>query len=405
MYREIKKVKTTGTSYERLPVLRSGKYRSFPRIYVVARKMVELSGGYLNEENITLMLKAYQKELPLADKELWALPEMVGLCLLESIIEVSEEIIRIIKIKDRADKFVKNRLEIRRDNIDITPLLHKAAGDCKANASFHSHVIYMLKNMSIGDDIIQKYISYYCKMEGKHLNPSEVFTEEGRLEARLESNIRTLIISLREINQVDEEKLFEELSLLEHILLKDPAEIYPTMDSESKGVYRAIIEKLAFQYNIPEGRVGQACLNLANQEKNKVYCSNHVGAYVVGKGYPILKAVARGKPEPRIDKKKINVKGVIYFITGAMILFLSYLMLLFIFNRLESSENILVISILLLVLAPILVGIAQEIANLLITSFVPVQKIPSLDYLNEIPDSARTFVVMPVIIAKKKMLF
>ncbi len=402
MYREIKKAKTTGTSYERLPILRSGEYRNFPRIYIVARKMVELSGGYLNEENIILMLKAYQRELPLIDKELWALPEMLGLSLLEQIIEVSEEIINIIKIKNRADQFVRSRVSVLEGKIDISPLLNRVYGDCRDNASYHSHVIYLLKNMSVGEEAIQRYINFHCKLEGKHPNPSELFSQEGKLESLLESNIRTLIVSLREINQIDEEKLFEELSLLEHILSKDPAKVYPIMDSESRGLYRGIIEKLAYRYNKPEGQVGQTCLNLALEQPVAIHNADHVGTYLVGKGYTLLKSTLLHKAEPKIDEPKRNVKGRIYFITGIVILFAAYLLLFFLVHRLRSRNNVLFAVFFLIILAPVLFSIAQDLANLLITRFVPVQKMPALDYLKEIPDHARTFVIMPVILSSKE---
>ena len=121
MYREIKKVKTTGTSYEKLPILQDGEDRGFPRIYVVAREMIALTGGYLNEENISLMIKAYQKNLPLSDKELWTLPEMLGLCLLNRIIEVSENIVHIIKTSIRRINLLKNALKSNPGNW-ISPL-------------------------------------------------------------------------------------------------------------------------------------------------------------------------------------------------------------------------------------------------------------------------------------------
>ena len=85
------------------------------------------------------------------------------------------------------------------------------------------------------DDSIQRYISYHCKDENRHLNPSDIFKQEGIVESALESKIRTLIVSLREINQMDEESLFEELSHLEHILSRDPSGIYPAMDAGEQG--------------------------------------------------------------------------------------------------------------------------------------------------------------------------
>lgn len=41
MYREIKKMKTTGTGYITLPILESTMYRGYPRIYVVAKKWLK----------------------------------------------------------------------------------------------------------------------------------------------------------------------------------------------------------------------------------------------------------------------------------------------------------------------------------------------------------------------------
>ncbi|MFT4007955.1 MAG: hypothetical protein QM683_20925, partial [Lacrimispora sp.] len=111
LYREIKKVRTSGTSYAVLPVLKEREYRNFPRIYVVAKKMVALSGGHLSEENISLMLKAYQQKISLTDKEIWVLPEVLGFCLLEEIIVIADEILHMIEVKSKAEKFLREKLE------------------------------------------------------------------------------------------------------------------------------------------------------------------------------------------------------------------------------------------------------------------------------------------------------
>ncbi len=123
MYREIKKVRTSGTSYAVLPILKVKEYRNFPRIYIVAKKMVALSGGHLSEENISVMLKAYQQKIPLTDKEIWVLPEMLGFCLLEEIIVIADEILHIIDVKSKADNFVREKLGDGKGPADILPLL------------------------------------------------------------------------------------------------------------------------------------------------------------------------------------------------------------------------------------------------------------------------------------------
>jgi len=396
MYREIKKVKTTGTSYQKLPILQAGDDRGFPRIYVIAREMIALTGGYLNEENISMMMKAYQKNLPLSDKELWSLPEMLGLCLLKRIIEVSEDIVHNINTKQKADTYVKEKLRYKSGIPDITPLLHRLSGSWTDNFSFHCHVIYLLKNMSADDDAIQSYIDFHCNPEGRSVNPSDIFKEEGRQESILESKIRTLIVSLREINQMDEEKLFEELSRLEHILSQDPAGIYPGMDAESRGAYRQTAEKLALKYRVEDIAVGNACLELAEQGREDLHCSRHVGTYLIGKGYPVLKAKLQKRKLPEGVYYK-NCRCLCYIVFAAAVLLTSCWLLL---RLVEAGDQKLSQSVLLFAAAlPILIGITTEITNYVFTRFVPVNKIPCMDYLTEIPDEARTFVVMPVIIS------
>ncbi|SHO44674.1 glucoamylase family protein [Anaerocolumna xylanovorans] len=398
MYREIKKVKISGTSYEMLPILRKKEYRGYPRIYMVTKKMVALSGGHLDEKNISIMINAYQKEIPLTDKELWVLPEMIGFCLLESIIEVAEDIVRIIKIKSKADKFVKEKLAAQQGILDITALLSEIDSECKYNYSFHAHVIYLLKSMSFEDESIQRYLTYHYKLKGKHIIPSKVFLEEGKLESYLESNIHALIVSLREINEADEEKSFEEFSAIERILSKDPDGVYTKMDSESRGIYRGEIVKLSLKYKINESKIAEDCLELAMEGREDFNCSHHVGAYLLEKGHNRLKAKILNKPISKKVGKKQNIRGLLYFLCIFLMLFSICFFVIHMMRGAGGIDNLFTYIIILMVALPLLFAIALEITNHIFTRRLPVKKIPSLDYLKEIPDCARTFVVMPVLV-------
>ena len=245
MYREIKKVRSSGNSYEILPILKAKEYRGFPRVYIVAKRMVALSGGHLSEENISVMLKAYQNEIPLTDKELWVLPEMLGFCLLESIIEVAEEIIQMVDIKANAESFIRAKLKPSNGTTDITALLTELEPEVKNNYSFHAHVVYLLKNMSFDEGTIQRYMEYHFDTKSKMFKSSQLFLEEGKIESILETKIRAFIVSLRDINEFDEERFYSQYSCLEQILSKDPEGIYEKMDSEARGLYRGAIVKLS----------------------------------------------------------------------------------------------------------------------------------------------------------------
>lgn len=401
MYREIKRIRSSGIGYERLPILKDGECKGFPRIYVLAKSMVSQSQGHLNRENISAMVNAYQTNCKLSDKELWVLPELIGFCLLESIIEVSEEIIRIIKLKAKADIFVKEKIGKDGGYADIFRLLMKQDMDCKEALSFHVHVLYILKNMSIHHDLINKYLEYHCSSQGTQMTLSELFKEEGRIAANQEAAIRTLIISLREMNEMDSEALFEEVSILENILSKDPEGYYASMDSKSKGMYRGIIVRLAHRYDMEEEEVAGACLELSREGREDLSHSRHVGSYLLGKGYPLLKCRIKGKALPEKLTEKKNVKGFLYFLVSFLILcgMISGFTILIHRNMMLNRYQ----SILLLFAAlHLLIGIATEISNFLFTRRILVRELPAMDYVKSIPDHARTFVVMPVILSSRE---
>ena len=402
LYREIKKVRTLGTGYAVLPVLKGEEHRNFPRIYVVAKKMVALSGGHLSEENISVMLNAYQRKIPLTDKEIWVLPEVLGFCLLEEIIVIADEILRMIDVKSKAEKFLRDKLADRQGTADISALLCRIDDHLKLNYSFHAHVIYLLKNMSFDEASIQSYLEYHFAPLKRQVKTSLIFLEEGKIESFLETNIRTLIVSLRDINEVDAEKFFEEYSCLEQILSQDPDGVYQKMDLESRGMYRGVIVKLSLRYRLMEEKIAKDCLELAVRGRDDLHCSHHVGAYLLGKGYPILKAKALGKPVPKSIRKRVNVKGILYFLTLFLIALGLSACLLYAFRTLGGLQETGRYIITLLAAMPLLVGISIEITNFIFTRRIMVKKIPSLNYQDEIPEEARTFVVMPVIVSSKE---
>lgn len=66
-----------------LPKLDTPPLRGFPRIYALAREMIEYCGGRLDMEWMPRFVQAYQRLTPLTMGELWALPTMLRLGILE----------------------------------------------------------------------------------------------------------------------------------------------------------------------------------------------------------------------------------------------------------------------------------------------------------------------------------
>ena len=400
IYREIKKLNFSTTGIMPMPVLRNTKWKGLPRIYVIAGLMIEISDGYLSEENILHMLKAYQQAEPLTDRELQMLPEMVGLAMLEHILEVTWKITDVADTKAAADLFVKEHFEPDQEYPDISNLLTHM-GERKGGIYFHSHVLYLMRNLSLDEDMVRRYIVFHFADEWESTSSVDIFMEESRQESILESAIRNPITSLRELGEINEEAIFEELSAVEGILSKDPAGVYPLMDSLSRGLYRHEVAKLAIRYGIPEIHVAKRCMSLAEAGQPNLNQANHVGVYLLGKGAKILKHTIRKRMKASTSEPP-NIKGLLYFVSlGGLALLMFHLLWLALAQG-GMGDGIWRYALMALAVAPVIFGLAVKIANSLFTRSIPAKSLPAMDYKEGIPDHARTLVVMPVIISRKE---
>jgi cyclic beta-1,2-glucan synthetase len=401
IYREIKKLNFSTTGYAKIPVLRSSPWKGLPRIYIIARKMVDLSGGYLNEENIITMINAYQEAHPLTDRELQILPEMLGLCLLEHILGVTRDITYVVDVKARADRFVKDKIEENQDYPDVNVLLTEGRAH-RESIYFHSHVLYLLKSLSVEQESVLRYISFHFKDEWESIGMMDIFKEESRQESILESTIRNPIASLRELNELNEEEIFEELSAVERILSEDPDGVYPKMDSLSRAVYRDVVERLSVKFSLVESDISETCIKLAQRGDERLNNSHHVGTYLIGKGCKLMReTILKKKPSAEL-KEPTKLRGAFYFLfVGGMLCLLLVGMFLFL-SHAGYQGKIGRIILFMLAALPVLAGISLKLANSLFTRGLPAKNLPAMDYTKGIPDNAKTLVVMPVIISSKE---
>jgi cyclic beta-1,2-glucan synthetase len=71
--------------YAELPVLTSGPLASWPRIWDLAMTLIAHTDSILEESQILRFIKAYQEVAPLTIGELWAIPTMLRLALVENL--------------------------------------------------------------------------------------------------------------------------------------------------------------------------------------------------------------------------------------------------------------------------------------------------------------------------------
>src|SRR5262249_14381014 len=77
--------------YRELPKLADGPLAGYPPVYVLALALIAQTDSSLDEAHLTRFVHAYQGICPLAIGELWAVPTMLRLGLLENLRRLAEQ--------------------------------------------------------------------------------------------------------------------------------------------------------------------------------------------------------------------------------------------------------------------------------------------------------------------------
>src|SRR5207302_5556044 len=79
--------------YKRLPKLTSGLLAGFPRVYALALELIAHCDSCLDETIITHFVQAYQTVTPLTIGEIWAIPIMLRLVVIENLRRLAEQVV------------------------------------------------------------------------------------------------------------------------------------------------------------------------------------------------------------------------------------------------------------------------------------------------------------------------
>lgn len=386
--------------YSRLPVLKKGYLKGYPRVYAIALEMVAHSDGRIDEKTITDFINAYQSQVLLSMAELWAIPLMLRIALVECMRNICERIRTSRQEWHKAENLVSYITSHELDEQKIDTALSEQLDKMDEIApSFIEHLIQKLrKHGSQGMSTVTALLD--LRLREDDTSTEAVTGLEHQLQAATQVSIGNCITGLRLISDMDWTEIFELLSKVEHILRQDPCGIYPHMDFESRDQYRHEVEKLARAYQTSEINVADRAVECAGASMGKSP-QDHVGYYLVGRGRRILLGVL-GKCDKSgwkpllvsLNKKpKLLYYGLIAFFTAFSVSFLMY------YTYSHSSTNPIAWTVLaaLLVLIP---GseFALNLVNTIASHVFKPTMLPKLELREGVPSEMASFVIVPTLL-------
>jgi len=313
-----------------LPHLSRGPLVGYPRVYELAMELVSHGDGRLDSQGLAEFVTAYQTVSHLKLGELWAIPIMLRLALIENLRRVSSRLIVAQSARDKANYWATRILEVSAKDTDgvIFEIAAMSRDNLLLSDAFVAEFTRRLHGQS------QALNLPFAWLEKKLLEQGETLERMIRVTSQKQSadqvSIANTIGSLRLLEITDWHDFVESLSVVEKVLSQDPSGDYSRMSFATRDRYRHVIEKLSLRSKIIEEEVAAQAIRMAKTaktEKGLGHVAAHVGFYLLDRG---LESFCRelGLPLPLcyyLQAKKtfwtsMLFFGSIVFITLAVIL-------------------------------------------------------------------------------------
>jgi len=384
--------------YQQLPTLASDPYQGLPCIYGLAKDLVSHTELRLDRENILAFIEAHQSVRTLTIGELWAIPQMLRIALIESIQSLAVTALEDLRERQLAD-FWANRLVAanRRDSNQLFAILAELAkAEPHPSPYFGAQLVALLYDEEAALAPVQSWLERSFKSPLYDIN----LREQNR-QTREQLSCGNAFTSLRQLALLDWREIFETLSRVEQVLRRDPSGVYPTMDFATRDRCRRAIEELARAAALPEEQVAEHVVKLSGQAGHAATGDErrgHVGSWLVGEGRAELARQLACRETARYCTMEWIYRhhaAVYAFGIGGFLALFFALLVSFAPAGLSPATRL---GLLLLLLIPVS-QLAIETVNYLITRLLPPRPLPKMDFEDTgIPDAFRTLVVVPMML-------
>ncbi len=270
-----------------LPQLAKGPSSGLPRVYDLAVELIAHSDGRVDLKSLNSFTTAYQQVSELKLGELWAIPIMLRLALIENLRRLAALIAKNRINKNLADYWADQMTETAEK--DPKSLILVIADMARYGPPLESSFVAELTRRLVGKgSAFSLPISWIeQRLSENGMTSDELVHVENQKQAADQVSISNSIGSLRFLSSNNWREFVENVSVVENILKSETSAIYPLMDFHTRDEYRHSVEKIAKSSHHSESSIAQFAVRLAN-EGHLVHPeyprSGHLGFYLIGKG-------------------------------------------------------------------------------------------------------------------------
>ncbi len=387
-----------------LPILSNGPFMGYPRIYHLASEFISHVDGRVDVANLAHFLNRYQKHVHLNLGELWAIPIMLRLALVENVRRVSQRICMAGNEYEQAAEWSGKLIQMADQDPKnlVLVLAEMANAELPTTSSFVSEFCRRLQGQSATLALALSWFEQRLTELG--LTSEQLILAESQSQASDQVSMGNTVTSMRGLSAIVWQDFVEKNSTMEKILREDPAGIYSNMDFNTRDHYRRIIEQISKKGRQPEEVVAQEIVDRSRRISriNPGNVAGHIGWHLRDRGLAELltKYKCRVIGLDNKTSTSTNAKGAIYLGSIAMVTALLTLPILYGLYQYDTELILMVVISLFCGLG--LSQVAIQIVNTVAMSINRPTQLPRMDFSKGIPDSCRTIVAIPTMLSSQK---
>jgi len=299
--------------YQELPKLTTGTLAGYPRVYELAIELIAHTEGRLDLDNITLFTREFQRVSQLKLGELWAIPTMLRLGLVENIRRMALRTAARLAEVQEADVWATRMRTASAESADALSQTLSTFIDNhpQLTPTFVARFLGQIRSYQTNFTPLV-WLEQWIAEDG--LSAEDAVTRSNRRIAITQVTITNSIQSLRMIARLDWNEFVESQSITEKLLRDDPAHVYPDMTFASRDEYRHVVEQVAKRTRRDEDSIANEVLALARENPGDARMG-HVGYWLVADGRPALEERTAYQPTfgERMYRWAKRHPSVVYF--------------------------------------------------------------------------------------------
>ncbi|MBC7905019.1 MAG: cyclic beta 1-2 glucan synthetase [Gemmatimonadaceae bacterium] len=382
-----------------LPRLLKGELARLPRVYDMAVEIISHSDGHVDMDKLTGFVNAYQTVDKLKLGELWAIPIMLRLGLIENLRRLSILIAEEIANRTLANRWADEMIEVSEKNPKnlVLVIADMARSEPPMESTFVAELNRRLLEKGNTLSLPLNWIEQTLAELG--VTTGQLIQLDNQNQAATQVSVSNCISSFRFLSTTNWRDFVEETSIVEATLRQDIGGIYGKMDFHTRDQYRHVVEKIAYKSKSSEQVVAESVLQAAKDAaSNNNPKQSHVGYYLRGKGYNATANAANVKISISERCSRIRNRHPLPVYLGSISILTFLICWLLIAQVAKENLSAPVIIAVCFVALLSTTRFAISLVNWFSTILIKPTLLPRMDFSKGIPSETKTMVVIPSLI-------